>query len=549
MPRSRLASLAVLVGLAAAAACESGTGSGDLSFLLAPDTAFVRLNETGQLAVVPRGGGAQLPAAEFTWTSSDPAIVAVSGGVVTALGYGDATVTARRGSSSASATVRVTGEPGLRVLSGDGVVDTIQAFLVLEAEVRDGRGVPLAGERVVLRGRNAEIEHATGFTSQSRDMVTNAAGRVRVRSRLGTNAGEASVELSSAARGLADTARFTVLHGAPVRVRIAPGDTAVVLGGTLQLASRASDRTGNAWAVDALYGVLRGTVAVNGAGVLTTTGYGPTLVGAAYQGLEDSVRIAVVPDGAFVAATMWGMIAMNFDGTGRRNLGGGRYPTWSPDGETVLYVEGDTLRSRSLVSGGGTPFVRETNPGLHHWPIYSPDGRYVYFFTSADGYPQTIWRVGPDGWGLERISSGSSPQEGRPAPAGVRLAYFSGGGSESFIQVRDMATGAETGRLTRGHSPAWSPVEDLIAFTEIREGDWRPYGVMVMRPDGTQLRRVSPQGTMQQFGVVWSPDGRWLLTTNGNVVRLLEVETGLLIDLPFLETVWSASWRPVGRFP
>jgi Tol biopolymer transport system component len=54
--------------------------------------------------------------------------------------------------------------------------------------------------------------------------------------------------------------------------------------------------------------------------------------------------------------------------------------------------------------------------------------------------------------------------------------------------------------------PAWSPKGDVITFTSRRDGDWELYSI---RPDGTGMKRLT-RSPGNDAHASWSHDGRWL---------------------------------------
>jgi TolB protein len=90
-----------------------------------------------------------------------------------------------------------------------------------------------------------------------------------------------------------------------------------------------------------------------------------------------------------------GLWRVGFDGTSGRLLTPGStdsYPTWSPDGQTIVYTSraqtGDWEIYR-LDLDSTTPVNLTNRAGSDTTPIFSPDGREIYFRTDAYG----AWRV------------------------------------------------------------------------------------------------------------------------------------------------------------
>ena len=80
---------------------------------------------------------------------------------------------------------------------------------------------------------------------------------------------------------------------------------------------------------------------------------------------------------------------------------------WSRDGRWLVYhttAPGDPL----FVRERGTASAREiyaATPGVHcHYPLWSPDGAFIYFVRGAPPNDWDIWRIRPSGAGLERLT-------------------------------------------------------------------------------------------------------------------------------------------------
>ncbi|MBW3570999.1 MAG: Ig-like domain-containing protein [Gemmatimonadetes bacterium] len=563
-------SIAILVAAACAAlsACDSPAAPEPVATLvIAPDTSLVRINTTTQLQATARTrDGKTLSGADIAWTTADQGIATVSrDGAVTAVSYGRTIVTATADGVAATAVVWVTGTPGVTIVSGQGVTDTISALLPapVVVHVRDERGLPIPGANLRVSGRAAgfsaplmQVRVGDYYTADWQTQA-DSLGTLTMQARMGQKAGPVTLEVRHFPFGGADTARFTVLAGQPALVQATPADSAVFLGRTLELRTAFLDRGGNKTSDrTATFAVVDGPVTVNALGVVGTTGYGTARVEARFGAAADTVRMVVVPQAALVAVSGFGGMALvNLDGSGLQVIPGhGRMPAWSPSGDRLVYQqypEAGPLVTQTL-GGAPSPLVAQATRGWHFWPQYSRDGEWVYYFSSARDEPQTIWRVRADGTGLEQISNAlaTRPFEGHPSPSpdGTRIAYFVGTFYEVYIHVRNLATGEVSGPLARGHAPTWSPAGDLIAFNEVGAYG-RLAGILVMRPDGTGLRKVSVPAYTYDYSPRWSPDGKWIIACSNGRVHLIEVETGLTMGIPFLESILSVDWKPGALLP
>ncbi|WP_420126683.1 Ig-like domain-containing protein [Longimicrobium sp.] len=554
--RLRSCTLALLAA-AFAAACDGPAGSETLrSVAISPDTAYITLNTTSRLEAVARGsGGGTMTGVAFAWASSDTSVAAVSSdGTVTARRFGVATITASAEGAAGQARVWVTGGPGVTVVTE--VRDTVDAVAgtPLVAELRDAGGRPLADQP--LRFEAVAIAHFTyaaqlqnpagGRAIETRVVFTDAQGRASVPVVMGTVAGPARFIVRNEGLGLADTTTVTVLAGAPAGARVEPADTAVFIGRTVQLRATALDRHGNPTAAAVALTRMEGPLPVDGNGVVSTPAYGTSLILATAGGRADTARIASVPVGAMATSTNGGLVLMNLDGTGRIAAGAGAFPAWSPDGQNLVFVDEGYLQVANGTGGAARPLVSVSTGGEHFWPQYSPDGAYVYYFSRVPNVRQTIWRVDADGTGLTKVAEG--PGHPSLSPDGTKMVHF----WESWpvtIRITDLTTGQTTGELAPGHAPTWSPTGELIAYNELNELGYLR-GIMVMRPDGSGVRKLTAPTGHYGWSPRWSPDGRWIIATHFDNVTLIQVETGLVIELPWkMDTLQGVSWKPGALLP
>jgi Tol biopolymer transport system component len=184
-------------------------------------------------------------------------------------------------------------------------------------------------------------------------------------------------------------------------------------------------------------------------------------------------------------------------------------PTWSPDGGTVCYSDWRDLWLASL--DGGLPRRLTADDAVDSDPHWSADGRHIYFSSNREG-DRALWRIHPDGGGLERLTSGTG-REGHPSTANVwsRILY-SVSDDTADIVLLDGHSGA---RFTIGgardeQSPAVAPDGSAVVFqSDMRSrSDLWLQALADGRPTGAPRRLTDQPGTV--ILPAWSPDSRWI---------------------------------------
>jgi Tol biopolymer transport system component len=147
-------------------------------------------------------------------------------------------------------------------------------------------------------------------------------------------------------------------------------------------------------------------------------------------------------------------------------------------------------------------------------PAWSPDSQWIafgvgqWFFTRGQG-SATIMRVRRDGSGLEALTDGKQ-NVGFPSYSadGKEIVYRIVSGDELGLRVLNLET-RKTRVLTTmlDNMPGWSPDGSRIVFT--RKMDYENYDICTIRPDGTDLQRLT-RFRANDAHAVWTADGRIL---------------------------------------
>ncbi|MBB3560379.1 Tol biopolymer transport system component [Rhizobium sp. BK512] len=79
---------------------------------------------------------------------------------------------------------------------------------------------------------------------------------------------------------------------------------------------------------------------------------------------------------------------------------------WSPDGRELAYcgIRNDVFDIYTISVNGGEEKRLTHGEGRNDGPDWSADGQWIYFNSSRTGLMQ-IWRIHPDGTGLEQVTS------------------------------------------------------------------------------------------------------------------------------------------------
>lgn len=254
-------------------------------------------------------------------------------------------------------------------------------------------------------------------------------------------------------------------------------------------------------------------------------------------------------------------------GQKRRIADGPAYqPQWSPSGTRIAFSGADGAGQRdvwTIAATGGDP-VRLTSDRTVDWnPIWSADGRVLYFLSDRDG-TMNAWRVRMD------EATGRALEQPRPftLPAAnvITLARAAdsdtltwsnrlGGGMIQRYEL-DPARGEVLGPSVSLTSPSRSLVEAeispdgtlLVANTRGESRD----DIVILRPDGAQVRALTDDEPRDRYPR-WSPDGRrvafWSDRSGGTAVYVIDRDGTHLQQVSGAEDRHSCCpvWSPDGR--
>ncbi|NDA52625.1 MAG: hypothetical protein EBX66_09245 [Betaproteobacteria bacterium] len=121
---------------------------------------------------------------------------------------------------------------------------------------------------------------------------------------------------------------------------------------------------------------------------------------------------------------------------------------------------------------GKRPGIGKRHAAIDTEPVFSPDGRSIYFTSDRAGSPQ-IYQVPSQGGEAKRVSFGSPySTSARLSPDGKLLAYITRREGRYLVAVRDLATGDDSliSEGGREEAPSFSPNGKWVMYASRRGG-------------------------------------------------------------------------------
>ena len=273
---------------------------------------------------------------------------------------------------------------------------------------------------------------------------------------------------------------------------------------------------------------------------LTRTGFNPSWSPDGNRIVFATENIQLAPMNREGKSALW-TVDVRTEETQRLNEGDAVQPNWSPHNHRIAYAallsagpgKPRQLHIRTMPTGGGESTAITSGAGIECSPIWSPDGKHLYYASNRGG-SMNLWRVPID----EASGNTTGEPEAIVTPAtylahpsisadGKRIAYVNKLETLNIQRISfDPVTEKRMGEpewITTG-SRSWSlpdpsPDGKRLVFYSLTQPESKLY---VMRTDKTGLNRLTPDNASDRVAR-WSPNGDWITFTSNRSGPLFQL--------------------------
>ena len=185
-----------------------------------------------------------------------------------------------------------------------------------------------------------------------------------------------------------------------------------------------------------------------------------------------------------------------------------RYPAWSPDNRSICYIDRQELWV--IDTAGGRPRRISDDAQYKQEPVWSPDGRRIYFSSFIQG-PGAIWCIGSRGGSSKRVTGGTGTETHPSISQDGRHLVYATNNTTHQVVLLDRHSGSTI--LLQGNDlfmPAIAPDGSQVVYVSMRPGqnDLWIQPLQNQKPSGAPKRLTGLGGISSH--PTFSPDSRWI---------------------------------------
>jgi TolB protein len=193
-------------------------------------------------------------------------------------------------------------------------------------------------------------------------------------------------------------------------------------------------------------------------------------------------------------------------------------PSYSPRGKRIVFVRSFKQFDLWTMNANGGHLTRLTSSGTEDeaTPSWSPDGKEIAFAIEKPVAAQGIWLIDRDGGNRRQLTDGADVGPSW-SPDGSMIAFAradaiwvvaTSGGTPTQLTFPGLDS---EGQPYFDTEPAWSPDGSRILFVSSRGDPAESAGQLdlwTVKPDGSDIQRITNTPSRDERDVAWSPDGR-----------------------------------------